>query len=280
MVVYIEIVLFENLLIDGLLLWLVLKALKLKTNWLGLCLASVFGALFALVSPKINISGFFAVLTKIFVCLLMCVILEFNFKKIIAKFILFLLFTFAFGGALISIFSFMGISTSVGFTFGYSTNIPVGAILAGIIIFAIILLRLFAKLYSRKRLAQFYFNISLTLNKKTHKLKGFLDTGNTLTNSAGKPVLLVDEKKIKNWFSPSEQLDILMSNFGNLRLENIEKKVVESVAGKQTLLVFDAVCRVGERVCDVAVGVCKNKSFFKRDFDVILNSKILEENNV
>ena len=93
MVVYVEIVLLENLLIDGLVLWLVIKSLKLKTNWWGLICASLLGSVFALFSVSIDVSGVLSVLIKLLVAFLMCVLVCFNFKKVFVKTLLFVLST-------------------------------------------------------------------------------------------------------------------------------------------------------------------------------------------
>lgn len=276
MVVYVEIVLLENLLIDGLLLWLTLQALKLKTNWWGLFASSIFGALFALFSPIINLSGFWAILVKIFVSFVMSVMLCFNFKKILLKNVLFLIFTFAFGGSLIALLGFLGISTSNGLAVGYNFKIPLGAVFAGLIIFAITITKFFCAFYKKKKLAQFYFDVGIEINKKTSKLKGFLDTGNTLSNRQGKPIILLSSNLLSRWFDVSQEMKILLEKYSDLGLLNIQKKVVESISGKQTIFVFDGKCLIEKKELDVAIGICKDNKFFNKGFDVILNPRLLE----
>lgn len=278
MVVYIEIVLFENLLIDGLLLWLVLQCLKEKTNWWGLVLASVFGAGFALASPSIKLDGILAFALKICVAVVMCIMLCLNFRKLWLKTLLFVLFTFGFGGILLALFSFMGVSTVTGLAFGYNSEIPLGAILAGIIIFAVMIVRLIKKFYRRKSLVQFFYPIELTVNHKKVILQGFLDTGNTLNSAENKPVVIVGGKQLNGWFNAEEQLDLLMGKYAVVGLKNPHSISVQSVAGMEKMLVFDVEqCLFENRQKSVAVGICMNDKFFRKGFDAILSPKLLEE---
>jgi len=281
MVVYIEIVLLENLLIDGLLLWLVLQCLKVKTNWWGLLLATVFGAGFALASPSIKVDGFFAFAIKILVAVIMCIMLCLNFRKLWLKTLLFVLFTFAFGGILLAIFSFMGVSTVTGLIFGYNSQIPLGAILAGVILFAILMVRLLKRLYKRKQLVQFYYNIELTVNHKKVALQGFLDTGNTLNNINNKPIVVVGSGQLNKWFNAEEQLALIMGKYGVVGLKNPHSIEVQSVAGKEKMLVFDVEeCLFEHKQKSVAVGICLNDRFFRSGFEAILSPQLLEEDTL
>lgn len=278
MVVWVEMVIFENLLIDGLLLWLVLKSLRLKTNWVGLLLASFFGAGFALASPLIQVSGALAILIKIGAALAMSIMLCLNFRKLFFKTALFLLYTFAFGGCLIAIFAFMGVSVVDGMALGYLSEIPLGAILAGVVIFAICLSRVLSRIFKLAKVVRFCRPISITVNNRRIDFQGFLDTGNSLTNSGGKPVVLVSSDELKRWFKPSQLLCLLMRKFDALNLKNAEIITVNSLAGSQNMLVFDAEdCSFGQRKVEVAVGVCGKNFRFGDNFNAILSPGILED---
>ncbi len=276
MVVYIEVVLLENLLIDGLLLWLVLQCLKIKTNWWGLVLASTFGAGFALASPSIAVEGFFAFLIKVGIAVIMSIMLCLDFKKLWLKTLLFVLFTFCFGGVMLSVFSFMGVSTTTGLALGYNAEIPLGAMVAGSLIFVLVNIYLVKRFYKRRKLAQFFYDIQLTVNSKQTTLRGFLDTGNTLDNAQGKPIIVVGSKQLKCWFDTEEQLELIMGKYGGIGLQNAQNIVVQSVGGKEKILVFDAQCVFKNKSQQVAVGICSNNQFFKRGFEAILSPKLLE----
>ena len=276
MVVYVEVVLLENLLIDGLILWLMIKSLKLKTNWWGIICASLVGSLFALFSVFINISGFLSVIIKLLVAVLMCVLVCFNFKKLFVKTLLFVLYTFMFGGALIAIFSFFGISTSQGVGISYNSEIPVGLILSCSVILFLTTFMLIKKFYKNKKMQSLYFDFYLTINRKKQKLKGFLDTGNTLVSSMGKPVVLVSQKWIKSFFDARELMLFYLQKYSNIGLKDLQKLSVQSLSGKQEIVIFDAeCCEVNHKKVNICVGFCKD-TFFKKDFDAILNSKMLE----
>ena len=276
MVVYVEIVLLENLLIDGLVLWLVIKSLKLKTNWWGLICASLLGSVFALFSVSIDVSGVLSVLIKLLVAFLMCVLVCFDFKKVFVKTLLFVLYTFMFGGALIAIFSFFGISTSHGVGISYNSEIPVGLILSCSVILFIVIFMLIKKFYKNKKMQSLYFDFYLTINQKKQKLKGFLDTGNTLVSSMGKPVVLISQKWIERFFNSRELMLFYLQKYSNIGLKDLQTLSVQSLAGKQEIVIFDAdCCELNHKKVNICVGFCKD-AFFKKDFDAILNSKMLE----
>lgn len=278
MVVFVETVILENLLIDSLLLWLVLKSLRLRTNWAGLLLAGLFGAGFALASPLIQVGGVLAILIKIAAALFMSIMLCLNFRKLLFKTGLFLLYTFAFGGCLIAIFTFMGVRVVDGMALGYLSDIPLGAMLAGAIIFAIVLSRALSRVFKMAKVVRFCRPISITVNNRRVDFQGFLDTGNTLTSSGGRPVVVVGSGELKRWFEPSQQFCLLMKKFDKLNLKNAEVITVKSLAGKQTLLVFDAEdCSFGHKKVEVAVGVCGGGFRFGDHFNAILSPGLLED---
>ena len=274
MIVYIEEVLLENMLIDGVILYLVLKSLALKVRWYKLILSSFIGAIFAILSVYLTF-GVFNLFIKLFVAVVMCYLIELNFKKLFLKTTLFILFTFLFGGAVISIFSFMGIKASKGMAFAYNSNIPVGGILATSVIIGLILFKVFKIFYIKKNIQKFLYDITIKLNKKEAKLKGFLDTGNTLINKQGKPVLMISEEKLKNWFSDNDRINFLLKKYSKLNNPQIMK--VNSISGVKNILVFDAEkCLFNNKNIDVCVGVSEDKFFKNKGFDVILSPKIME----
>ncbi|MBR1925585.1 MAG: sigma-E processing peptidase SpoIIGA [Clostridia bacterium] len=274
MIVYIEMVLLENMLIDGLILYLVLKSLALNHKWLKLIFSSFVGAVFSVFSVYLSF-GVFNIFIKIAMAVFMCFLIELNFKKIFLKTLLFMLFTFLFGGAIIAIFSFLGIKGVGGMSYSYNSNIPVGGILATSVILFLFLTNVLKKFYIKKNIQKFLYNITIKLNNKVANLKGFLDTGNTLTNKQGKPVLMICEEKLKNWFSDDDRINFLLKKYS--KLNNPQTIKVNSISGFKNILVFDAEkCFFNNKNIDVCVGVSEDRFFKNKGFDVILSPKIME----
>ena len=58
MTVYVEVVLLENIVVDCVLLWLVLKTLNKKPNLKNIFISALFGAVFALLGAGVWFLGF------------------------------------------------------------------------------------------------------------------------------------------------------------------------------------------------------------------------------
>ena len=107
MEIYIEYALAENFLLDAMLLWLSLKAAKQKIIFWRIALASVLGAVFAVVFPLLDVGKAFAYILKFAVGILICLIAV-NGKGIgryALTALLFFGFSFALGGALLAVYS-------------------------------------------------------------------------------------------------------------------------------------------------------------------------------
>ncbi|MBO5103357.1 MAG: sigma-E processing peptidase SpoIIGA [Clostridia bacterium] len=258
MEIIIEYVLLDNFLIDSLLLILTNKTLKLPVNKWGVVLASMFGAGFAVVSPLIRVSGILAILLKFSIAFIMVLMSNFTFKKVLVRFALFVFFTFMFGGALIAIFNFLGISVYDSLYVGYVSSLPIGTILVSIIVFAVFMFRLINNVFKSRFYNSNTCDVEVELNGKVAKIKGFVDTGNTLHNSLGKPVLVVPEKVLSKWFTPYERMLLLLDE-NKLKLKNYENITVGSLGGNYKMKVFDCSIVLNGENKEIALGVAFGK---------------------
>ncbi len=272
MTIFIEAVLLDNFLIDFLMLLLVMIALKRKVNWVGIVLASVFGAGFALASPTFFISGFWAFLVKFVAAVVMCIILELNFKRLFIKTTLFILFTFGFGGMLIAMFSFLGVSVSTGISVGYISSLPLGAIFASLGLFVVWLVYMLKKRFKITTVTKCCDKVKISINGKEKILNGFLDTGNTLQDEFGKPLLVMNLKKLELWLKKDEMLAVMLHSKKSC-VNNARYIPVQSAVGQGKMLIFDAEnCVYKGKNFKVAIGLI-SKDF--TDFDIILSPKMV-----
>lgn len=268
MIVFVDVVLLENFLIDSVLLLLVLKTLNKNTKKSGIFVSALFGAVFAVLSVGVAVNGIFAVIIKIVVAFLMTAALEWNFEKILLKTLLLLLYTFCFGGMVLCLCSFFGMPVqNNGFVTTYSNEIPVGAICALLVLFACLFFKMLKLFYKKRQIQKFCYNIAFEINGKTLELKGFLDTGNSITKN-GKPVVLLEEQQLKMCFNKPFDYNLFLTTCENLN--------VNGISGTQQICVFKPTCCVfGGKKQDVFVGVV-GKNFCFGEFDVILNPKMME----
>ena len=177
--VYIETVLIDNFFITWLLAILTYRAMSLKISYLRVVIAATVGTLMALVFPFIEFHFALMLLIRLAVFVILSFILFFKRKKLILSSLVFLVFTFTFGGALFALGLIVHGTVYDALTKPIA-NLPVGAI-----IFAALLLYFLIKKAVRK-LKRMHLTRSLTtkvdlqvLGKKL-ELNAFLDTGNVL----------------------------------------------------------------------------------------------------
>ena len=274
MEIVIEYVLLDNFLIDALIMILALKTLKLPISKWGIVLAASFGAGFAVVSPLIPVSGILAILLKLAVAFVMCFMACFTFKKIFLRFCIFVIYTFAFGGALIALFTFMNVQVYDAMYLGYVSELPLGALLVAIIMFFVGVFRFINNLYKR-RVWTNSLPIKIKIRGKEKQVKGFVDTGNTLRNHEGVPVIVLPEKQLAGWFDAHERIKIMFGKADEVGLNNVEMITVGSLGGSYKMCVFDALVTIDGLEQKACVGVA-NGRVRCGDCQAIIGSDLLE----
>ena len=191
MVVYWEYAFLENLILDGLLLYLALKCARVKCCILNLALAAMVGAAEAVVFPLITLPVWAGYLVKIAGGILISVIAvrKANFKGYIVVSAAFFLMTFALGGVLVAAYSFAGAEYIQGNGF-FVYRAPVALVIgiAGVFSVAVVLLAKY--IYRYRRIKRNLFSCILQAGERKVRATGFSDSGNLL-NFRGRPVSVV-----------------------------------------------------------------------------------------
>ncbi len=273
MQIIIEYVLLDNFLIDAMLLYLTNKIIKQPLNKLGLVLASAFGAGFAVLSPLIAVGGVWAICIKLAVAMVMAFMLNFTVKKMLVKFVLLVMLTFAFGGALIAVFNFLGISVYDSMYIGYVSSLPLGAIFVSGIVFCVFAVRLIKSVFDKRKYVETTCEIEIGINEKSAKVLGFVDSGNILRTSQGKSVIVVNEETLKKWFSPFERIEIMRGK--QSFLPNCEDLLVSSMGGDYKIRVFDCKVSILGVQKDGALGVALGKIRYGK-CEAIISKDLLE----
>ncbi len=186
MTVYVEIVIFNNLFIDLLLGITTTFCRRRKPRYVRLLLSSIIGTL---------VSVFYAFMpsvAQIVVRLLLAPILVavmdkyVSFKDFFVSLMLFVAFTFALGGGVYGLSYLVGIDLR-----GYAV---LGVLAMTIVIMELIIWFVVIKKPSNSKE---YYDISIIYKGKIYWLKGFYDSGNTLTDSlTGRPVVLLSKSTV------------------------------------------------------------------------------------
>lgn len=277
MYVYIECVILDNLLIDSLLLVLTSKFTKCPVSTIGIILSAIFGTGFALFSPYLQLPALWLVITKLLVAVIMVLLSLPSLYRIFIRVVCFFSLTFAFGGVMFAVFFFLGTPIVDAVNMSYFSNIPIGGILAVTIAFSLLLYVEIRKFYSIQRMQQYLIDVTICIRNNPMSLRGYIDTGNGLIDNTGKPVVIINEKELKYWFSPSERVDLLLHNFRSVKIANPHIIRLSTVAKSNNLVAFDAdYILLGNRKLPVSIGVQSNTNSISKSFDVLLNQKLLE----
>ena len=259
MQVYIEYVLIDNLVIDYLLLKTTLNITATRTGRFRLILATVLGALAALTYPLISSVAVISVLVKILVGLTMVVIAvkSKTFRPYYLNSLIFLCLTFLTGGAIIGAFTIFNIDYSAEISIALMF-LPVYAVIKGIS-------SVVKHVYRQKEVISLVYGVEITLNGRTVKLKGFMDTGNGVYDN-DRPVIVVEKGTAAK----------ILGDFHSVPLKRI---TVRTVAGKRQNLAFEIdliKIYIGDKVnIHNRVTVCVTPTDIGDGYDVILHPSLM-----
>lgn len=181
---YVEIVLFNNLALDALLILCTLTLRRKKAVWWRVLFSSVIGAGVAVgyaVAPEV-----WKIVIRIVLAPILCALFAKygSVRDYLITLAVFALLTFALGGITEGISHLTGVALT-----GYIT---LGLIAAGAVIL-LISVRAFAA--KRSKAARKIIDIKLSVHGRELNLKAMCDTGNALTDSVtGFPVIIASEK--------------------------------------------------------------------------------------
>ena len=176
MTVYIEYAFLQNLLLDGVLLWLSYKGTKTSFRWGRWSLACLFGAVFAVVYPQLRLPSFLGTVLKISAGFFLCLLAfgKVKGKREWGRYALFsgsfFSLSFLFGGAL------------NGVAQGFSLDVMRAVVTPlGFLALAIFCSYLFKRLYKKRTVWQYVYECEIASGDKRAQARGFFDSGNTAT---------------------------------------------------------------------------------------------------
>ena len=219
MVVYVELVILDNLVIDYLLLKTTFFLVKGVYSKFRLLLSALLGCAVALIIPLISHLTILSMAVKILTGFLITITAK-NYKGVKEYFIctaIFFLLTFALGGSIIAIFSFFNLSESNSLSIGL-TLIPAYLSISFI-------KSVFNFIKRKQTINQNCVNCRVVLNNLEINAIGFFDTGNGVY-SRDMPVVFCNRSLALKLISKK------------LKLPNVSYISVNTIAGKENLLSF------------------------------------------
>lgn len=269
MTIYVESFLIQNLIINFCLLRLVEITTKSKSSFFKITLASLFGASFSVLSAIFlkNII-FMNILKLVCACLMILTAFKTKWKGFLFNLILLFVYTYALGGAVISISSATYL-TSFGVIM--SSNIDLGMITLAIIILTYIFQLVSTHIKSKINLTKLIYTLTLHLKNKKLKINAFLDTGNRLTYM-GQPVIIID---LDSYLHLSKQNII---EFYTSKTAEISLGTVAGVNKMKVIKIDRIDINLGKKkkiLTDQYIAVNTNKSFKGANYDALLAPNLI-----
>ncbi len=264
MTVYIEYVLIDNFVIDYLMLKASFTLTASSVSKVRLFLCAFFGALFALFYPLINLHTVLLTVIKICFGLLMVLVAgKFKSKKdFYVTAIVFFVYTFLTGGAIIGIFTLLGLP--------YSSEISIAVMVLPVYLVFTGVTKVAKFLYRQKDVNCYLRKIEISAFGKTKQGVGFFDTGNELFDGDN-PVIVCNESFAR---------EFLGGDISKIKLKKIN---VNTVNGQKQNIAFNIEqikIYNGENLNIFSnVTLCVSKEKVGRNYDVILHPSLKESND-
>lgn len=240
MEIYIESVIFDNFVIDFLLLSISSKMIRIKPKLYLTILSSLLGAVISLISPLV--SGIFLIFSKILCALIMVILINprAKFKEFVLTLLCFLISTAIFGGMCIIFASLFNVEYLTNNGAISLKNIPMGLIVLLLILIYFILKNVINAFYQQKKLEKFLYQVQLNYGTNKVKISGFLDTGNRLMDiQTNKPIILINFETAVKLENSLKLTDLLLEKIDNIKLKNIHQISVKSIANSSKIFVFE-----------------------------------------
>ena len=241
MVIYIDIILIENILMNYIIFLATTIILKKKIRYFKIFISSLIGSLYAVIGYVTRISIYFNIISKIILSIIM-VYIAYNpkdIKETLKDLILFYLTTFTFGGVatyLIYVIKPHNIVIKNGV---YDGSYILKIIFIGAILGSILLVIAFKFVKNKINRKDLICQIKITMNHKEKEIKAMIDTGNMLKEPiTGKPVIVVEYSCLYNFISKEILNNIERILGGNF--ENIPEKIKNEYIGRLKIIPFSS----------------------------------------
>ena len=181
--IYIEHAILDNMVVNSLLLYFTLKTVKSRVSKWRIFLSALVGTAFALLLPLLHFNGIASVAVRLFIGAFMIFIIQSrSVKRFTLAYLIFLTYTFAFGGMVFGILSM----------WAAPVHVPIGMVLGVAVVFALIMRLLVKYLNVRHSMSNHLQDVVIHHKGERFKILSYMDTGNRLTDPAsGSPVVII-----------------------------------------------------------------------------------------
>lgn len=232
--IYLDIIFFENLIMNSIILYATSIILKLKPKFFRILISSVIGSIYSIILYITEMKIYSSIISKIILSIIMTYVAfnPQNVKKMWKQILIFYLTSFVFGGVALYLIYFLkpqDILMKNGMYVG--ENILKIILLGGIVAFVVIKISL--KIIKTKISSKdMYCNIKIKLNEKEVETTAMLDTGNLVKEPITNTPVIIVESSLLYEMLPKEILnnleEVLSGNLSNIP-EEIQEKYISKM---------------------------------------------------
>lgn len=262
MVVYIDLFIIENFIVNFFLLYITLQTIRVRPSMFYLVISALLGALYSLIAFYTKFNYLFFIPNKLLFAAIMIFIAIRNTKLIVfAKlFLIFIMYSMLFAGICLFIEISNTSNTSI-----IINNISYKTLLFAVMLIYIFIHRIVSYIRDRKELEKLIYDVEIVTAKQVFKVKAFLDTGNELREPATNlPVMIVEANSLLD----CEIKDKLI----------IPYKVISGLIGKFEGFkpkYINVYCEEGVKQREVVIAICHDMISESHEYDALLSRGIL-----
>lgn len=197
MTIYLDIVFFENFILNYIIILSTAIISKSKMKLTSIMLSSTIGGIFSILNYLMNINSLENMILKIIISILMMLIAfnEYKIKKLIKQLLFFYLVSFTFGGIAFMLLFFIKPQNIIMKSNHLVGTYPIKiTILAGILGFVVIFL-IEKIIKDRLNKKSMICDLEIFYDGKIRKIKTMIDTGNLLKEPISKNDVIIVEKE-------------------------------------------------------------------------------------
>ena len=206
MTIYLDIIFFENLFMNYIILFATETILKSQFKIIRTFLSSLIGSVYAVLTYVTDMEIYSSILLKIILSMSIAFNSK-NLKSFFKQLIIFYLTSFTFGGVAFAFVYFVN-PQNILFEKGVLiTTYPIKIILVAGIIGFLIITTAFKNIKGKLRKKDMFCNIKIIINSKSVYVKAIIDTGNFLKEPITQTPVVVVQKNVLKGVIPSYILE-------------------------------------------------------------------------
>ncbi len=273
MTIYIDLIFFENIIMNSIIIYATSIIIKQKPKILRVLISSIIGAIYSIALYITNYKIYTSIFSKIMLSIIMMYVAfkPSNLKKLFKQVLILYLTSFVFGGVALNLIYFLkpeNISIKNGlFTGEYALKV----IMLGALV-ALIIVKISIKIIKSKITTKdMYCKIKMKINEKQIETNAMIDTGNLVKEPITNTPVVIVESSLLEGIIPKE----ILNNLENIlcgNLNNIPQEIQEEYFTRLRCIPFSSLGKengmlVGIKIPEI---IAQNEEEEKKTSNIII----------